>query len=249
MRNARFGLVVVLAFGLLLAPVVPAGAAHSWGPYHWARTSNPFSIDVIDSVTSDWNSRLSAVNNDWNQSTKMDNVIIAGADDKNTRRRCPAASGRIRVCNNSYGFNGWLGIATIHITTGSHIADGTTKVNDSYFGLNAYNTEAARRHVLCQEIGHDFGLDHQDGVSCMDDNLSFINDPAYVSPNAHDYDQLNTIYTHLDSFSTVAASVHIAPTTIVESDATGTTVTTIFWADPDVTIAAILADPTGLLED
>jgi hypothetical protein len=63
--------------------------------------------------------------------------------------------------------------------------------------------------VTCQEIGHTFGLDHQDTNfdnpnlgTCMD----YTNDPsANQHPNQHDYDELVTIYSHLDSTTTVGA--------------------------------------------
>jgi hypothetical protein len=68
------------------------------------------------------------------------------------------------------------------------------------------------QHVICQEIGHTFGLDHQDesGISlntCMDyyHNTS-ASDTKSTHPNQHDYDELATIYQHLDSFSTVGAA-------------------------------------------
>lgn len=61
--------------------------------------------------------------------------------------------------------------------------------------------------MMCQEIGHTFGLDHQDEIfdnpnlgSCMD----YTNNPTgNEHPNAHDFDQLAIIYEHLDSFTTV----------------------------------------------
>ena len=53
-------------------------------------------------------------------------------------------------------------------------------MNDSYFNTAKYNTPAWRRLVMCQEVTHDFGLDHQDEIfnnanlgSCMD----YTNDP------------------------------------------------------------------------
>jgi hypothetical protein len=130
-----------------------------------------------------------------------------------TQKRCKATSGRVEVCNSTYGNNGWLGIAQIWIS-GSHITQGIVKLNDTYFKTNTYNTPAWRALVMCQEIGHTFGLDHQDeGFSnsnlgtCMD----YTNSPdSNQHPNQHDYDQLVSIYTHLDSTSTLAASVQSA---------------------------------------
>ena len=68
------------------------------------------------------------------------------------------------------------------------------KLNDTYFNTSTYNTEAWRNLVSCQEVGHTFGLDHQDENfnnpnlgTCMD----YTNDPSSNQhPNQHDYDHL-----------------------------------------------------------
>lgn len=90
------------------------------------------------------------------------------------------ASGVVEICNLKYGQNGWLGIAGISIS-GSHITKAYTKLNDTYFVMAQYNTTAHRQMVVCQEIAHDFGLDHQDENfsntnlgTCMD----YTNDPS-----------------------------------------------------------------------
>jgi hypothetical protein len=58
---------------------------------------------------------------------------------------------------------------------------------------------SAKRHVLCQEIGHTFGLDHQyTEPTCMDD-INGLFDPAFVGPGAHDFEQLGSIYAHRHS--------------------------------------------------
>ena len=187
-------------------------ANHSWGSYHWARTDNPFTLQVGDNVGSAWDSYLNTAISDWSASTVLNLVKVAGG----TRpRQCKATTGRIEVCNDAYGNNGWLGIARISVN-GSHITAATTRVNDSYFNTATYNTPAWRRLVMCQEVGHDFGLDHQDETfnnpnlgTCMD----YTNDPdgggfygkTNEHPNAHDYDQLITIYRHVDGTSTVGS--------------------------------------------
>jgi hypothetical protein len=68
-----------------------------------------------------------------------------------------------------------------------------------------------RQHVVCQEIAHTFGLDHQseNGSSlntCMDYfSNTGVNATSTLStkPNAHDFEELNAIYNHLDSSTTV----------------------------------------------
>ena len=69
-----------------------------------------------------------------------------------------AKGGAIQDCNATYGFNGWLGIAEIHDEGGVHITQATTKMNDSYFNSATYNTTAWKNLVMCQEVGHGFGV-------------------------------------------------------------------------------------------
>lgn len=188
-----------------------ANANHSWGGYHWARTSNPFTLKLGDNVDSKWDSTLGTTSSDWSKSTVLDTTIVAGS----TRpRTCKATTGRVEVCNARYGSNGWLGVASISITGGTHITKGTVKLNDSYFDTPQYNTAAWRNLVSCQEVGHTLGLDHQDENfdnpnlgTCMD----YTSNPSTNQhPNQHDYDQLVAIYSHTDTTTTVGAA---APST------------------------------------
>ena len=202
----KFSRSAVMLFVLVALAAFPftASASHSWGNYHWARTSNPFTIKVIDSMTSGWDDNLDAAISDWNASSVMNVVKEAGDSSQKTRKRCAAVSGKVRACNAAYGNNGWLGLAQIW-ASGSHITQGTAKMNDSYLASSNY-TETNRQHVICQEIGHDWGLGHQDESgadlnTCMD-YADALDNPH---PNAHDYAQLETIYAHLDSTTTIAS--------------------------------------------
>ena len=199
----------LITFAVTLASVTFAGSAfatHSWGGYHWARTGNPFTVKLGNNVTSTWTSYLGTTSNDWSTSTILDANIVSGQAGRN----CRATNGRVEVCNAKYGNNGWLGIASIW-ANGTHITQGTVKLNDTYFNTAKYNTAAWRNLVMCQEVGHTFGLDHQDESfananlgTCMD----YTNDPSTNQhPNAHDYEELGIIYTHLDSFSTLSDSL------------------------------------------
>ena len=203
-RRSRIALVLVCLLGAL--PVVIL-ANHSWGGYHWARTANPFTVKLGDNVSSAWDSYLSTASSDWSISSVLDTTIVTGG----TRpRNCRPTSGRVEVCNATYGGTGWLGVAQIWVS-GKHITQGTVKVNDTYFNTSTYNSPAWRQMVMCQEIGHTFGLDHQDENfnnpnlgTCMD----YTSNPnSNQHPNAHDYDELAIIYEHLDSTTTVSSAV------------------------------------------
>ena len=196
-------LTLALAITAFAAIAGTAAASHSWGGYHWARTS-PFTLKLSDNVNTAWDSYLTTTSEDWSTSAVLDTTIITGRADP---KKCRPTSGRVEVCNASYGRNGWLGIASIW-ASGPHITQGTVKVNDSYFNAAPYNTPAWRNLVMCQEVGHTLGLDHQDEVfanpnlmTCMD----YTNNPdTNQHPNLHDYTMLEMLYAHGDATTTIA---------------------------------------------
>jgi hypothetical protein len=216
-KVVKFTLVTFAFLSMLLFPNM-SSADHSWGNYHWARSSNPFTLTVVDSNTSDWDDNLNKAMTDWvSRFDEETNGTIGqtvfklkyeqGDESRNGRKRCAMISGKIRSCNAEYGFNGWLGLASINVSGGQHITQGSSKMNDSYLQQTKYS-ETNKQHVMCQEIGHDFGLGHtsEDGSdqnTCMD----YSNDLGNPSPNAHDYALLKSKYDHTnDGGTTVAAT-------------------------------------------
>ncbi len=226
----------LVSAALSAAAAGPASAAHSWGSYHWAegnKSSPAVSVDLGDNLTNsrstDWlaifkgDSPTGAnVVYNWSRldlfplgtgnvfADILETPAVTGAN-LTSQKRCTPKSGRVEVCNARYGYNRWLGLAQIW-TSGGHIGQGTAKVNDTYLDGPAYST-VNKQQVLCQEVGHTFGLGHQDTSrnstfnSCMTyDNPNADNDQW---PNSHDYKQLESIYNadaatggHVDSSNT-----------------------------------------------
>ncbi len=189
-----------------------ASASHSWGGYHWARQTSSFNLKLSSNLSSSWQPYLQTTSTDWTKSTVLDTYIKSGTVSPKT---CRATLGQVEVCNARYGTTGWLGLAQIWLN-GSHITQGTAKMNDTYFIKSAYNTPEQKNHVMCQEVGHTFGLGHQDesGLAlgtCMDYSKSIDSQ----HPNSHDYEQLEQIYAHLDSTTTVGTA---AATTAAAAD-------------------------------
>jgi hypothetical protein len=220
--SRRRSLAVLLALVVVSATSTATFANHAWGNYHWARTSNPFTLKVGDNVTSIWDGQLSTAISDWSKSNVMDLTKVAGTSNK----RCSMVAGTVQVCNGTYGNNGWLGLASINVTGGVHITQGSAKMNDTYFNSATYNNPNEKLHVMCQEVGHTFGLGHtsEDGSSqntCMD---YFSNTGANAGsttsthPNQHDFDMLSSIYSHLDSSTTIGASAMMAGQSEVTED-------------------------------
>ena len=205
-------------------------ASHSWGNYHWARTASQVTLKLGDCLTAgSWKAHLLQASNDWNNpeqfgaaSTPLLTTIEPGSS---ALKRCKMATGTTQVCNSKYGNNGWLGLASININ-GDHIIQGMAKMNDTYFNTSKYNNPNEKLHVMCQEIAHTFGLDHQseDGSSlntCMDyfsNTGTNATSTLSTRPNAHDFEQLNALYAHLDTSTTIASAAAAAGTSEVNDD-------------------------------
>ncbi len=231
-RGFRRIATLVAALGFIGVTAVPAGANHAWGTYHWSRSSFPFTVTLGDNLSPEWTAYLATAANDWGITDGICNNIlnpvrcevVAGAA---KGRPCKPALGRVEVCNARYGNRGWLGIAGIYVN-GDHIVRAYVKLNDYYFSTPFYDTPAWRQTVVSQEVGHAFGLAHQDEDfnnadlvdgcnrgSCMD----YSADPANnTTPNQHDYDQLATIYDHFDGSAAPALAQEALEHQVDEED-------------------------------
>lgn len=184
---------LMLALPAIALVATAAEARHQWGKYEWAYDgTNPVSAPVVDNTSGDWPYRVALATSDWNVSSRIESALMQG-----NNSNCDFVTGTIQVCNGSYGDTGWLGIASISIN-GNEIIAGTTKLNDTYFTQPNYNTESWKQLVTCQEIGHDYGLAHQNEnfltdrtTSCME-YTSWPQDNEH--PDQHDYDQLESMY-------------------------------------------------------
>ncbi len=161
-----------LAIGVLLFGATVASADHAWSNYHFP------SYNLTPTVVDDTSSPLYKVTEavaEWSGLPTNINPTLT-----------TASKGDITVKEAFSPF--WLGQARIFID-GGHITKGEVKLNTRL--LNSYGLAAAD-HVLCQEIGHVLGLDHnRNGDTCMNDQATL---GLYTSPNDHDEDQLNIIY-------------------------------------------------------
>lgn len=214
MSKKILGLFVAAATFTLFGQTL-VSASHSWSKYHWNISTEQSIADPLklgdNLTTAEWKTSLVLASDDWNNSV-LKNQIVTGSSDAS----CSPTLNQVEICNSAYGENGWLGIAQVWAYRGKdgHIAQAVVKLNDTYFTMPAYNTSAWKNLVMCQEVGHAFGLGHQDEDfynsnlgTCMD----YTNDPDGTlysqlnneRPNAHDYEMLSSIYAHLNGDSTV----------------------------------------------
>ena len=217
----RFGhpfVLTVLALVLLALPVATTIADTSAASYHWARKRSTFTLKVGDNVNGNWDKLLRRTIADWN---KNDTVKLDKVGGRTRPKECRPNSGRVEVCNWPYGTQtGWLGLTRLYFDRGGHIEAATVQMNDSF--LNApnsrYNSDAARRHTICHELGHSMGLEgHEDNRSCMNNSQHAVFN--YVKPIRRDFRELKRIYKHRDGKTTIStASVtsedFVAPTSL-----------------------------------
>ncbi len=200
MRRSLWHLTFYVTAGAFALTAMPASGNNAWGNYHWARSANPVTIVLGDNVDSQWDGWLVEASVDWTASS----VLYAPVGTGRAKGNCKPSDGRVEVCNKSYGFNGWLGLAQIWVS-GYHIVKGAAKLNDTYHDLSPYNQDGWRDMVMCQEVGHTFGLTHQDVTfdnpnlgTCMDYTNNPDGPPPNRQPNSDDYQTLETIYAHLE---------------------------------------------------
>lgn len=181
---SRPAVALAVAAATLFAVVTIAGADHSWNGYHWP--SDKLAPTVVSKTSSSLYDVPAAVAEWANLGTPISPTLVGGR------------KGDIAV---SEGFSPfWLGLARVFVE-GGHITSAEVKLNTRL--LKSYGAAVAD-HVLCQELGHVLGLDHnRDGAIGGSPDNSCMNDQGhlgqYSAPNGHDIEQLNAIYSHLDS--------------------------------------------------
>lgn len=206
-RLAQQLVLAAFAVALVLTPLaslMPRETIASRTPtsFHWARKQSQFTLQVGDNVDGGWNSLLTSVVSNWN---KGDTVTFRVVNGSTSQQECRERQGTVQVCNFRYGTQeGWLGLTRLYFNSrGDHVDAATVMMNDSFLNAGSqYNTEAARRHTLCHELGHTPGLDHVSTNSCMNDSQQAVFNN--VTPINKDFRHLERIYQHKDSTTTVA---------------------------------------------
>lgn len=172
---------------------------HSWNDYHWG--------DLTPTVTDNTRAAM------WSGQTELYVNHWAGLGTPIQPQMTTSKKAEVAVVE---GFsNDWLGLAQIYLQNG-HIVKGKVSLNTTLLSDSAYAPEAAA-HVLCQELGHIWGLDHnRDALdTCMNDCvtqptyvewMACLNTPAGEFTNDHDTEELLSIYGHTDTVEDAGTS-------------------------------------------
>ncbi|MFM9882271.1 MAG: hypothetical protein ACKVQT_04525 [Burkholderiales bacterium] len=198
----------LVAITVLIGIASTAANADHGKIYHWARTSNPFTLITQEHLSEPWKTHLKAAASAWNTSSVLDLSILFIPP---KQQSCRVQTGVIVVCNGAFGRNGVWGSAQIWVK-GVHITQAVVRLNDTYMFSGESGTTSWRQYLMCQELGHAFGLNHQDEnnfntslKTCMDYQATLMHSEE-EKPNEHDYEELEKIYAHLDATTTVAGS-------------------------------------------
>ncbi len=186
---------IIAALGLLTVVTV-ASADHAWSVYHWP--SDNLSPTVVDRTTSPLYDVPAGVLEWANLGTSVQPQMTTSNN-----------KGDIKIKESVIRSTSYLGLAGVYLDGDGHITRAEVVLNTRLL-VELYDPnarEAVADHVLCQEIGHILGLDHNrdgDDTGGWPDNTC-MNDQGhlgeYTSPNSHDTEQLNAIYGHSDANS------------------------------------------------
>ena len=174
------GVAAALTFGAVLV------ADHSWGGYHWARTTASFNLTIVNSTTSDWDPYVSqaigrlvkferAQHGRRSQRIyRRPGIAVSAADPQ-----APSASAISHTASTA----GWVSRGFPSTPPGTSLP--ATRSSTTPISVRRrYNQPDWKQSVACQELGHNIGLYHQDEdfdnvslESCMD-----YQDPPWRDP-------------------------------------------------------------------
>lgn len=208
----------------IISTLCLAISASTASAYEWPVDALPLTISLGDNVSAEWTVPLDRAAADWSVSPVLDVRVRKGSVRDNSN--CKARNGRVEICNDFYGENNWLGLATLTVS-GNLIESAVVRLNETYFTQAPYSDYAWRNMVMCHEVGHVFGVPHLDESwdnpptgSCMD----YSTDPSInQSPNNADYALLEELYADASSGGTTDPGTTDGGTTDGETTDGGTT--------------------------
>ncbi len=132
---------------------------------HWPSPTRPVKISVEDNLSPVYSQFLPRALRDWNQATPI--VVTRNGSD----------SIQVPIVNCDFGQTDWVGVTVVNLN-GGKIVDAPVYINDHWMKTSFYDNDVQRQYVVTHELGHAFGLDHQDVEFC-NPNLGSVMDYTY----------------------------------------------------------------------
>ena len=155
-------------------------------------------VTIINSLSPSLQPLLASTVRTWEYGSPLHPAIAVDLKTEATYG-CPRSMDAIRVCDNDYGKTGWAGFEVAVSNNDGFIQMSLVRINTHY--LKSTNL-VYNRYVMCHELGHAFGLDHQDENfnnenvgSCMDYTRKHQDS---LAPNVFDWQALLNTYGKLD---------------------------------------------------
>lgn len=245
--------VIVLASVILFAVAGQASAAHylrlgNGERIHWKSDSTSTTLRTIklfdntqNTVNGNrWSTFTAGARTDFDSALTLN--LLGQGPLSGDSFNCPIETKGIVVCNwpnyNGLGSTGpYAGLAEfVLIYSTGHLSRGRIRLDDANSGMATFdqvclappaNTPGQcgtyAHAVACQELGHEFGLDHVAGNTCMG-NGYFADAAFQVHPNTHDYDAIGFNFGHIDGTTSAAASSAERPPSSTGAQEQGTVI-------------------------
>jgi hypothetical protein len=167
---------LVVALVVVNTAMVPATTSmHRWWQWHWHRSN--LNVWVYGSHVTQTRAAMA----DWSNNTDINLTEVTSHN-------------HISAWGQNFGDTGWGGLASIessswdwHCWWWCEVTHAHARFNSFYSGTNNWWAQG----VQCQEIGHTFGLDHDNTGGCM--GLGYWAGQGNTS-SAHSRGDINAMY-------------------------------------------------------
>ncbi len=132
---------------------------------HWPSQTRPVKISIDDQLSPVYSQFIPRALRDWNQAAPI--VVTQDGSD----------SIKVSIQNCDFGETGWVGVTQVNLN-GNKIISAPVYINDHWMKTASYNNHIQQQYVVSHELGHSFGLDHQDVEFC-NPNTGSVMDYAY----------------------------------------------------------------------
>lgn len=184
-----------LIIGLMTLAIVVLTAAtgvrahHEW--FRWGTDGTALRLEVVNNLDARWTTHLDPAIAVWSQRIYGNPVRLTAMPGNGAP--CQEVEGKIQICNQNFGEDGMTGGTRAYLNDAGVVTAMVIEINDYYFP-DDWSVAAIedRQQVICHELGHAIGLDHDTSGENLGTCMDYSNDRWY--PNRHDFEQLVEMY-------------------------------------------------------